>query len=80
MISEKLVLEAIKELTKNQKGGMMVFRAKDVGRVLSIHGRGGSLLLISAYLDYLAEKGLLEVKRNRKGKKYIIRKGSPLWR
>ncbi|RLF23712.1 MAG: hypothetical protein DRN15_05200 [Thermoprotei archaeon] len=80
MISEKLVLEAIKELTRSHRGDMATFRARDVGKVLGVRGRGGSLVLISAYLDHLAEQGLLEVKRNKMGKKYIIRKGSPLWR
>ncbi len=34
---------------------MMVFRARNVSKVPGIHGRGCSLMMISAYLDYLAE-------------------------
>ncbi len=37
-------------------------------------------MMISTYLDYLAEQGLLGVEKSKKGKKYIVRRGSPLWR
>ncbi len=50
------------------------FRAKDVDKMLKINERGGSLMMISAYLDYLAEQGLLEVHRSRSRKKYITKR------
>jgi len=42
--------------------------------MLKINERGGSLMMISAYLDYLAEQGLLEVHRSRSRKKYITKR------
>ena len=78
---EEIVLDALQNLIRRQKGGCLTFTAKYIARLAGLNTKPVTLTLISYVLKKLEREGLIGVyKRSKKTTKYIITCNSPLWK
>jgi len=79
-IIRRRLFELMRRRVLLAKGNVVSFTLRKIKRGLGVEGDRDAEAEIRAVLEALAARGLVKVDRRSKRTRYVVRRGSPLWR